>query len=123
MERRFFQRFDVQANGELIWATRSRFGKVSQHRVFVATENLSVDGALLLLFGEHELPLGARARLKLGLEFVDVEVRGHMPAPPQRTALRTMFIAPSGAFIRTVEEQLAVPIEQRTGFQANWTGL
>ncbi len=124
MERRFFQRFDVQANGELLWATKSRFGKVTNHRAFVATENLSVDGARLVLFGDHELPSGSRARLKLGLEFADVEILGEHNAATERTILRAMFISPSAAFVRAIEEQLSLPtIGVREEFESSWTGL
>ena len=71
MDRRFFHRVDVAANGELLWATKSRVGRVKNHRDYVRTINVSIDGAKLVLPGRHSFPNGAKARLKLGIEYCD----------------------------------------------------
>jgi len=58
LERRFFSRTNVSANGELVWATKKMFGRVSTHREFLVTENLSRDGAKVLLNDTHHFPVG-----------------------------------------------------------------
>ena len=122
MNRRFFKRVDVHANGELIWATKSRFGRVTTHRVFVMTENVSVDGARILLPGSYDFPIMSRARLKLGLEFSEVEVLDCVRTRAGRTALRLTFITPSHRFIEVVERWIPVATAQREVFGASWAG-
>lgn len=123
MERRFFDRIDVAANGELIWATKGLLGKVSTHRAFLMTENLSVDGAKLTIEGKHYLPPGVRARFKLGLEFADVEILEVKHPAPDRTHLRIMFLSPTRRFLEEVEKYLPVSSRKdRALFEENWVG-
>ena len=123
MERRFFERADAAANGELIWATRNRLGRTHTHRAFLRTENVSLEGARLVLSGDHSFPLEARARLKIGLQFCDVQVRAVEEAPSGFTILRVVFLSPTAAFLHEVEKYL--PIENwdsRAIYESYWTG-
>ena len=123
MNRRFFQRVDVRANGELIWATKGRFGRISTHREYITTHNLSVDGARLELKGAHTFPIGSRARLKLGLEFSDVEILECAVSANGTTDLRVTFITPSPRFVAVVEQWIPIATEDRQMFGGSWTGL
>lgn len=123
MERRFFDRTDVAANGELIWATKGVLGKVSTHRAYLMTENLSVDGAKIVIHGKHHLAEGARARLKLGLEFADVELLDITHPTPDHTDVRLRFLAPHRGFLEEVEKYLpSSSRRERTAFEDNWIG-
>lgn len=123
MNRRFFQRADVAANGELIWATKGIMGRVQTHRAYLMTENLSVDGARLTVRGKHHLPPGIRARLKLGLEFCDVELLDVKFPSPGRTTLRVTFLSPNRRFLEVVEQYLPISDREDRGlYQQTWTG-
>ena len=121
MNRRFFNRVDVRANGELLWATRSRFGKIRTHREFITTTNVSVSGAKIELKGNHEFPLRSRARLKLGLEYCEVEVLELIRSTPGRTLLRLSFITPSARFIAIVEQWMPITTDGRDEHIHAWT--
>lgn len=124
LERRFFERTRVSANGELLWATKKMFGRVTNHRAFLVTENLSRDGAKVLLHEEHHFPAGSRARLKLGIEFTEVEVLGVQRPREGRTALRLTFINPNAKFNRVVEQYLPLGNEfERVPHETQWAGL
>ena len=73
--------------------------------------------------GPHHSPIGARPRLKLGLEFSDVEVLECSPTPEGNTAIRLTFITPSPRFVHVVEQWIPVATNERETFGANWTGL
>jgi len=123
MERRFFERTDVAANGELIWATKGMLGKVSTHRAYLMTENLSVDGAKLVVSGKHYLPPGVRARLKLGLEFTDVELLEVKHKTSDQTDIRVTFLSPNRKFLEEVEKYLPLSVKaNREVVEPNWTG-
>ncbi|MGI9608347.1 MAG: hypothetical protein ACR2P0_19615 [Acidimicrobiales bacterium] len=122
MNRRFFHRADVQANGELVWATKHRFGRVSTHREYVVTNNVSVDGASIMIPGQHRFPIGCRARLKLGLEFCDVEILDNEPTPHGDTDLRIRLLSPSARFIAVVEQWLPESKIDRTEHEEVWGG-
>lgn len=121
MNRRFFHRVDVRANGELIWATRSRFGKVKTHREWITTSNVSVSGARITVPGGHDFPLRSRARLKLGLEFCEVEVLEVSKPSSSQTDLRLSFITPSAKFITVVEQWMPISTDDREEFSQAWT--
>ncbi len=124
LERRFFERTRVAANGELLWATKKMFGRVANQRAFLVTENLSRDGAKVLLQEEHHFPVGSRARLKLGIEFTEVEILGVQRPPQGKTSLRLTFINPSAKFNRVVEQYLPVGNEfERVPHETQWAGL
>ena len=120
MNRRFFNRVDVRANGELLWATRSRLGRVSTHREYITTTNVSVSGAKITLKGKHDFPLRSRARLKLGLEFCEVEVL-EVETSSKSTELRLAFITPNSRFITVVEQWLPISTDDRDDFVSAWT--
>jgi hypothetical protein len=123
MNRRFFDRVDVAANGELIWATKGIMGRVQTHRAYLMTENLSVDGAKLILRGKHHLPPGIRAQLKLGLELCDVELLEVKYPSPGRTSLRVTFMAPNRRFLEVVEKFLPIGnTVNREVLAPNWIG-
>jgi len=123
MERRFFDRIDIAANGELIWATKGVLGKVSTHRAYLMTENLSVDGAKVIITGKHHLAEGGRARLKLGLEFADVEMLEVTHATPGHTDVRLRFLAPHRKFLEEVEKYLPSSTRRdRELVEDNWLG-
>lgn len=123
MERRFFERTDAAANGELIWATRNRLGRTNTHRAFLRTENVSLEGARLIIQGDHSFPLGARARLKIGLKFCEVQVQAIEEAPSGQTILRVVFLAPTSDFLHEVERYLPIENwEERAVYQSNWLG-
>ncbi len=123
MERRFFERTDATANGELLWATRNRLGRTHTHRAYLRTENVSLEGARLVLQGDHSFPLEARARLKIGLKFCEVQVRAIEDAPSDYTILRVVFLAPTADFLQEVERYLPIENwEDRAIYQPNWTG-
>lgn len=122
MERRFFERIDVAANGELLWATKGLVGRVQTHRAYLMTENLSVDGARVALRGKHHLPPGIRARFKLGLEFCDVELLDVRYPERDRTDVRMHFLSPSRAFLEIVEQYLPAKANERAFYQENWLG-
>lgn len=124
LERRFFARTNVTANGELVWATKKMFGRVATHREFLVTQNLSRDGAKVLLNDTHHFPVGSRARLKLGIEFCEVEILGVQKPPSGKTSLRLTFINPSARFNRVVEQYLPIGNEfERQVYGTNWSGL
>jgi hypothetical protein len=120
MNRRFFHRVDVRANGELLWATRTRLGRVSTHREYITTDNVSVSGAKIALKGKHDFPLRSRARLKLGLEFCDVEVL-QIETVSNSTVLRLAFLTPNSRFITIVEQWLPISTNDREEFVSAWT--
>ncbi len=122
MNRRFFHRVDIQANGELLWATKSRFGRVSNHRDFITTVNVSMDGAKIVLKGRHTFPPNARARLKLGIEFCEVEVLEVLhKSRPDSTQLRLLFISPNARFVSVVEKWMPIDAQGRDEFISAWT--
>ena len=123
MERRFFERADAGANGELIWATRNRLGRTHTHRAFLRTDNVSLEGARLVLDGDYSFPLEARARLKIGLQFCEVQVRAIEDAPSSYTVLRVVFLAPTAAFLHEVERYLPIQNwDDRAVYEPQWTG-
>lgn len=123
MERRFFERADAGANGELIWATRNRLGRTHTHRCFLRTENVSLEGARLILAGDYSFPLEARGRLKIGLQFCDVQVRAIEQSPADQTILRVVFLSPTPAFLTEVEKYLPISNwDDRAIYQPYWTG-
>ncbi len=121
MNRRFFHRVDVHANGELLWATRSRLGKVKTHREYVTTENVSVSGAKIILKGNFDFPLRSRARLKLGLEYCEAEVLEIAKSETGFTMLRLSFITPTTKFITIVEQWMPISTGEREDFVHAWT--
>ena len=120
MNRRFFHRVDVRANGELVWATRSRLGRVRTHREFITTDNVSMSGARIALRGKHDFPLRSRARLKLGLEFCDVEVL-EIETSFNSTVLRLAFLTPNSRFVAIVEQWMPISTNDRDEFVSAWT--
>jgi hypothetical protein len=122
LERRFFGRVNVSANGEILWATKKLLGRVANHREFLVTQNLSRDGARVLLRNNHHFPVGSRARLKLGIEFCEVEILGVQKTNDGQTVLRMAFCSPNARFNRVVEQYLPVANERET-VETNWTGL
>ncbi len=123
MERRLFERAEAGANGELVWATRNRLGRTHTHRAFLRTENVSLEGARLVLNGDHSFPIGARAQLKIGLQFCDVQVRAIDEAPSGYTVIRVLFLGPTAAFLHEVERYLPIANwDQRAIYEQNWTG-
>jgi len=121
MNRRFFHRVDVRANGELVWATRSRMGKIKTHREYITTSNVSVSGARITLPGNHDFPLRSRARLKLGLEYCEVEVLDIAKPDSKHTDLRLSFITPSSRFITIVEQWMPISTDERDDYVQAWT--
>lgn len=122
MNRRFFNRVDVKANGELLWATKSRFGRVTNKREFITTVNVSIDGAKIAIPGTHAFPEAARARIKLGIHFCEVEVLdADTKTSPKYTFARVVFIAPDHRFVSVVEEYLPVAKNERENYLSNWT--
>lgn len=119
MDKRLFHRVDVSANGELHWATKSRVGRLTKHKEHIRTENVSIDGAKILVPGKHHFPKGARARLKLGIEFCDVEVREAVSAN-EGTILRLIFISPSARFVAVLEKSMRVTTHERDDFISSW---
>lgn len=122
MERRFFERVDTSVNGELIWATKGSFGRVTTHRVYITSENLSIDGIKVLIDDSYDFPMHSRARLKLGLEFCDVEVLGIDPAPAGQQGLRLTFLAPHQRFLEVVEKWLPKDHEIGENVKPLWAG-
>ncbi len=121
MDRRFFHRVDVAANGELLWATKSRVGRVKNHRDYVRTINVSIDGAKLVLPGRHSFPNGAKARLKLGIEYCEVEIlQSDNSVMPGETMLRVSFLAPNARFVSVLEKWIPTS-NQREPFSSSWT--
>ena len=120
MNRRFFGRVDVKANGELLWATKSRLGKVKTHREYVTTINVSVDGAKIEMRGNHQFPKNARAQLKLGIEYCDVEVL-EVSRGPRGSILRLALVSPTARFVAVVEQWLPVSADERSEFSSSWT--
>ncbi len=120
MNRRFFHRVDVQANGELVWATRSRLGKVKTHREYITTENVSVSGAKIILRGDYDFPVRSRGRLKLGLEYCDVEVLEIKKSQAGDTMLRLAFLTPTSRFISIVEQWMPISTDEREDFVHAW---
>ncbi len=124
LERRFFARVNVSANGELIWATKKAFGRVATHREFLVTQNLSRDGAKVLLNDVHHFPVGSRARLKLGIEYSEVEILGVQKPPSGKTSLRLAFIGPNARFTKVVEQYLPMGGDfERDAYETKWSGL
>jgi hypothetical protein len=121
MNRRFFHRVDVHANGELLWATRSRLRKVKTHRKYITTENVSVSGAKIILNGDFRFPVGSRAQLKLGLEYCEVEVLEVLKSKGGLTMLRLTFITPSSKFVTIVEQWMPISTGERDDFVHAWT--
>jgi hypothetical protein len=121
MNRRFFHRVDVQANGELLWATKSRIGRVKTHRDYITTINVSVDGAKVALKGDHNFPKYSRARLKLGIEFCEVEILDIDRSPKDYTILRMSFISPTSRFVSVVEKWMPISTDERDDFVNVWT--
>ena len=121
MNRRFFHRVDVHANGELLWATRSRLGRVKSYREYITTLNVSVSGAKIVVPGSRSFPPHSRARLKLGLEFCEVEVLEIDTSKPGHTVLRLTFVAPSARFISIVEQWMPISTDERDNFIQAWT--
>ena len=122
MNRRFFYRVDIQANGELLWATRTRLGRVSTHRDYVTTMNISIDGAKVVMKGRQSFPTNARARLKLGIEFCEVEILEALhKSQPDSTQLRLNFIAPNPRFISVVEKWMPIDAQDRDEYISAWT--
>ena len=123
MERRFFERTEAFANGELIWATRNRLGRTHTHRANLRTENVSLDGARLVLDGDHSFPLQARARLKIGLKFCEVQVQAIEDAPSGTTVLGVVFLGPTAEFLHEIERYLPIGNwDDRAIYQSRWTG-
>lgn len=121
MNRRFFHRVDITANGELLWATKSRLGKVATHRDYVTTVNVSMDGAKIIMRGRHSFPDAARARLKLGIEFCEVEVLEVLhKSRPDTTQLRLTFISPNPKFVSVVEKWMPINSNERDAFVSAW---
>ncbi len=120
MNRRFFHRVDVRANGELLWATRTRLRRVRTHREYITTDNVSVSGAKIVLKGKHYFPLHSRARLKLGLEFCEVEVL-QIDTSSNSTVLRLAFLTPNPRFITIIEKWMPVSTNNRDEFVSAWT--
>jgi len=121
MNRRFFHRVEVHANGELLWATKSRLGRVKTHRQYITTDNVSVAGAKVILQGDYDFPVRSRARLKLGLEYCEVEVLEHHKSGTGQTMLRLSFITPSMKFITVVEKWMPISTDRRDDFVQSWT--
>lgn len=121
MNRRFFKRIDVKANGELLWATRSRLGKVKNVREYITTTNISIDGARIAIPGHHQFPDGAHARFKLGIQFCEVEVlEADTKSMPNYTIARLLFLSPDRRFVAVVEKYLPVATDERDEFISNW---
>lgn len=120
MNRRFFERTLVRANGELFWATKGRFGKLTSHHTFFHTQNVSLDGARLVLSPDVVIPDGSVVRVKFGLETCAVEVR-----TTERVAdniiVRVIFLNPSQKFVSTIEQWIPVD-ETKRSFSEFWTG-
>ncbi len=122
MNRRFFNRVDVKANGELLWATKSRLGRVKNIREYITTINVSIDGAKILIPGTHVFPVGARASIKLGIQFCEVEVlEADISKSPNYTIARLLFISPDPKFVAVVEKYLPVSTDGREDFLNAWT--
>lgn len=120
MDRRFFGRVDIKANGELLWATK-RLGRVKTHREYITTVNVSIDGAKILVPGSHAFPVGARARLKLGIEFCDVEIlESDHTTVTDKTYARLLFLNPSTKFVSVVERWMPISTEARERFTSVW---
>jgi len=119
MEKRFFHRVDIAANGELQWATKSRVGRVRAHREHVRTINVSIDGAKILVPGKHRFPTGARGRLTLGIESCDVEIR-HADVVDGDTIVRLHFLAPSQRFVAVLEKWMPISTRGRNDFLSAW---
>jgi len=121
MNRRIFHRVDVTANGELLWATKSIFKRIAKHREFITTVNVSIDGAKIVLKGRHIFPSQARARLKLGIEFCEVEVLESLyDAKSNRTLLRLSFVTPTSRFVSVVEKWMPIDTAERDQFSSSW---
>jgi len=120
MNRRFFNRVDVQANGELLWATKSRFGRVTNMREYITTVNVSIDGAKISIPGNHNFPDGAHARIKLGIQFCEVEILASETTATS-TVARILFLQPDGRFIAELERYLPVDKGEREDFLSAWT--
>jgi hypothetical protein len=120
MNRRVFHRVDVKANGELLWATKSRMGRVKTHREYITTINVSVDGAKIALKGRHDFPVHSRGRIKLGIEFCEVEVLD-IEAARDATILRVNFVSPTQRFVSVVEKWMPISTDERNGFLSAWT--
>lgn len=121
MNRRFFHRVDVRANGELLWATKSRLGKIKSHREYITTSNVSVSGARITVPGDNTFPVRSRARLKLGLEYCEVEILEVSKPNKNLSELRLAFITPSARFISIVEQWMPISTDERETYQSAWT--
>jgi len=117
--RRLFHRAAITANGEFIWATKNRLGRVKTHREFVTTKDISVEGAKIRMDGAHEFPAKFRGRMKLGLHFCDVEVLDSSQSETS-TELRILFLAPNQQFIEIIEQWMPVSQESRNEFKSAW---
>ena len=120
MNRRFFHREEIRANGEFVWATKSRIGRVTTNREFITTENVSVDGAKIIVPGRHHFPEHSRGRIKFGLEFCDVEILESFEQGSD-TALRLLFLAPSARFVGIIEKWLPIKTDDRRKHESAWT--
>lgn len=110
------------ANGELLWATKSRLGKVKTQREYITTINVSIDGAKFSIAGRHLFPLNAHARLKLGIEFCEVEVlEVDRKSMPNNTILRVSFVAPTPKFVSVVEKWMPISTDDREEHISSWT--
>ena len=124
LERRFFERVNIAANGELLWATKKMFGRVSNERAFLVTQNLSRDGAKLLLDDDYHFPIRSRARLKLGIEYCEVEILDVKKSIKDRTTLRVTFVNPNAKFNKVVQQYLPAGNEfDRVVHETTWSGL
>jgi hypothetical protein len=122
MNRRFFHRVAVTANGELLWATKSRLGRVRSHREYITTIDVSVDGAKIELAGRHLFAPNAHARMKLGIEFCEVEVLDvDRKSRSGNTILRLSFVAPSSKFVSVVEKWMPISTDDRNEHLSSWT--
>lgn len=120
IDRRFFTRSDVHANGELLWATRSWIGRVTNHREYITTKNISIDGAKIAIPGDHGFPARARAQLKLGIQFCEVEVL-QAEVVNSATIARVLFLSPDQRFISEIERYLPSGKDGREDFLSAWT--
>jgi len=81
-----------------------------------------MDGAKIVMKGRHTFPTSARARLKLGIEFCEVEIlEVQHRSGPDSTQLRLSFISPSARFVSVVEKWMPIDAHGRDEFVAAWT--
>ena len=117
--RRLFHRAEITANGEFVWATKNRLGRVKTHREFVTTTDISVEGAKIRMDGNQDFPVKFRGRMKLGLHFCDVEVL-ESEHVGDSTVLRLLFLAPNQQFIEIIEQWMPISQEDRSEFKSAW---